>query len=189
MVAGTGDRRLWGPACPPFAAALEDACRGRMAGTAFFGGPGRRGRGSDRSWPLLSSSGERLVPNSLYSCIFAELLIDRLGTKAQKQEYLQSMIAGASLATIAYSEPHAAEQPRLFRTTATRAGHEWVLSGVKAFVPDVETADVLFVLANARSNSDQRGLGPVRRPRGTRSRGLAYAGRARSAARRSTRSD
>lgn len=105
------------------------------------------------------AAGERLVPNSLYSCIFAGLLIDRLGSEAQKQEYLQSMIAGASLATIAYSEPHAAEQPRLFKTTATRAGHQWVLSGAKAFVPDVETADVLFVLANARSNSDRADWG------------------------------
>jgi alkylation response protein AidB-like acyl-CoA dehydrogenase len=105
------------------------------------------------------AAGERLVPNTLYSCIFAELLIERLGSEAQKNEYLPPIIAGTSLATIAYSEPHAGEQARLFRTTATRAGTGWVLSGVKAFVPDVETADVIFVLANARSNSDRADWG------------------------------
>ena len=105
------------------------------------------------------AAGERRVPNTLYSCIFSGLLIDHLGSEAQKIEYLQPIMAGASLATVAYSEPHAAEQARLFKTTATRVGNGWVLSGVKEFVPDVETANVLLVLANVRANSDRADWG------------------------------
>jgi alkylation response protein AidB-like acyl-CoA dehydrogenase len=105
------------------------------------------------------AAGERLVPNTLYSCMFAGILVDRLGSDAQKKQYLPPIIAGENLATIASSEPHAAERARLFRTTATRSGNGWVLNGVKAFVPDVETADVIFVLANARSNIDRADWG------------------------------
>ncbi len=105
------------------------------------------------------AAGERRVPNTFHSCVFAGLLIDRLGSEAQKIRYLQPIIAGASLATVAYSEPHAAEQALLFKTTATRVGNGWVLSGVKEFVPDVETADVMLVLANARANADRADWG------------------------------
>jgi alkylation response protein AidB-like acyl-CoA dehydrogenase len=105
------------------------------------------------------AAGERLVPNTLYSCLFAGMLIDRLGSEPQKNQYLRPMITGENLATVAFSEPHASERARLFKTTATRSGDGWVLNGVKAFVPDVETADVVFVLANARSNMDRAGWG------------------------------
>ena len=105
------------------------------------------------------AAGERRVPNTFFSTIFAGLLVDRLGSDEQKRQHLRPIIAGHGLATVAYSEPHAAERPRLFKTTATRTGNRWTLSGVKAFVPDVGTADAVFVLASVRAYSDRSGWG------------------------------
>jgi 3-oxocholest-4-en-26-oyl-CoA dehydrogenase beta subunit len=105
------------------------------------------------------AAGERRVPNTFHSCIFAGLLVDRLGSEAQKKQYLEPIIAGGALATVAYCEPHAAEEPRLFKTTAARTESGWVLDGVKTFVPDVETAPVVLVLASTRFNSDRTGWG------------------------------
>jgi 3-oxocholest-4-en-26-oyl-CoA dehydrogenase beta subunit len=104
-------------------------------------------------------AGEYLVPSSYYSCMFAGLLIDVLATAAQKQTLLAPMIAGQHLITAAYSEPHAAEESRLFKTCATRVGDEWVLNGSKSFVADLGSADIVLVLARIRAVSDHTGWG------------------------------
>lgn len=105
------------------------------------------------------AAGERLVPGTLYSCGFAQLLIDRLATPAQKQALMPAIIAGERLATVAYTEPHAAEAMRLYKTTASRGAGGWTLHGVKAFVPDAGTADVVLVLAKAQSNLERGHFG------------------------------
>ena len=105
------------------------------------------------------AAGERLVPASFYACMFAALLVDRIGSDAQKQDLLTAIIAGDRIATVAYSEPQAPENPRFFSTTAARTGDGWVLNGVKAFVPYLDLADVVLVLARTRANSDRSGWG------------------------------
>jgi 3-oxocholest-4-en-26-oyl-CoA dehydrogenase beta subunit len=104
-------------------------------------------------------AGEYLVPTSYYSCMFAGLLIDALATTTQKQTLLAPMIAGQHLITSAYSEPHAAEETRLFKTSATRVADEWVLHGSKSFVADLGSADIVLVLARIRAISDHAGWG------------------------------
>ncbi len=104
-------------------------------------------------------AGEYMVPASFYNCMFAGLLVNALGTAAQKDALLAPMISGDMLLTAAYAEPQAAEQTRLFKTTATRIGDEWVLEGVKAFVPDLASADVVLILARLRAISEHTGWG------------------------------
>jgi alkylation response protein AidB-like acyl-CoA dehydrogenase len=105
------------------------------------------------------AAGERLVPSAFYSCSFGQLLIDRLGTAVQKKQWLQPVIAGELLATVAHAEPHAAQDALLFKTTATRNATGWTLHGVKAFVPNVETAGVVLVLAKTHANIDRGHFG------------------------------
>jgi alkylation response protein AidB-like acyl-CoA dehydrogenase len=87
------------------------------------------------------------------------LLVNALGTAVQKQDLLAPMIAGDLLLTTAYAEPQAAEQSRLFKTTAARIGDEWVLHGEKAFVADLSSVDVVLILARLRAISDHAGWG------------------------------
>jgi alkylation response protein AidB-like acyl-CoA dehydrogenase len=105
------------------------------------------------------AAGERLVPSTFYSCSFAQLLLDRLSSATQKKTWLAPAIAGRLLATVAYTEPHAAQEARLFKTTATRNATGWTLQGVKAFVPNVETAGVLLILAKTQSNVERGQFG------------------------------
>jgi alkylation response protein AidB-like acyl-CoA dehydrogenase len=112
-------------------------------------------------------AGEYLVPSSYYSCMFAGLLIDALATAEQKQNLLAPLIAGQLLITSAYSEPHAAEESRLFKTSATRVGDHWVLNGSKSFVADLGSADIVLVLARIRAISDHAGWGIFAVPKAT----------------------
>jgi alkylation response protein AidB-like acyl-CoA dehydrogenase len=108
---------------------------------------------------IYRAAGERLVPHSFYSAMFAGLLIDALGSEAQKRSLLAPLIAGEHLITVACAEPHAAEETRLFRTRASRVGDRWVLKGTKAFVADAGTAQVLLVLAAVHAVSERLGWG------------------------------
>lgn len=105
------------------------------------------------------AAGEALVPASFYSAMFAALLVDRVATDEQKAALLPAIIAGSKMATVAWSEPSAPENARFFTTSATRRGGGWVLSGTKSFVPYLELADTVLVLARTRSNSDRSGWG------------------------------
>jgi alkylation response protein AidB-like acyl-CoA dehydrogenase len=104
-------------------------------------------------------AGEYVVPSSFYSCMFSGLLVDAVATDAQKRELLAPMIAGERILTTAYAEPTAAEEPRLFTTTATRSADGWVLNGKKSFVADLGAADTVVVLARLRQISEHTGWG------------------------------
>jgi alkylation response protein AidB-like acyl-CoA dehydrogenase len=108
---------------------------------------------------IYRAAGERLVPTSFYSCMFALLLLHRVGSEAQKRELMPKIIGGERMVTAAYAEPQAVEEVRLFKTTAKRVGNGWELNGTKAFVAHLNIADTVLVLASARFNSDRSGWG------------------------------
>jgi alkylation response protein AidB-like acyl-CoA dehydrogenase len=108
------------------------------------------------------AAGEHLVPASLYSSIFALLLIEKLGTPDQTQTLMPAIIGGERMATVAYSEPKSANTLRYMSTVAERTGSGWTLSGIKSFVPYLDLADVVLVLARTRSNRDREGWGVFR---------------------------
>jgi alkylation response protein AidB-like acyl-CoA dehydrogenase len=105
------------------------------------------------------AAGERLVPGSFYASMFAALLVARLGTADQKSTLLKRIIAGECLATVASGEPQATENAKFFTTTAAQTGEGWVLNGVKAFVPNLDVADTVLVLAKTRANGERGGWG------------------------------
>ena len=108
---------------------------------------------------IYRAAGERLVPGSFYACVFASLLIAKLGTDVQKKDLLSKIISGDTMATVAFSEPQATENPKYFTTTASRTADGWSLKGTKAFIANLDIADVLLVLARTRSNGDRNGWG------------------------------
>ena len=78
--------------------------------------------------------------------------IYRFGTAAQKERFLTPLAQGKLLGCFALSEPEAGSDAAAQRTTATRDGSEWVISGVKNWITNGPVADVcvLFTM-NDRS--------------------------------------
>jgi alkylation response protein AidB-like acyl-CoA dehydrogenase len=64
-------------------------------------------------------------------------------------DYRAKIEAGALSATLAAAEASGSWDPALVRTRASLRGSRWILDGEKFFVPDADTADVLFVIARS----------------------------------------
>jgi butyryl-CoA dehydrogenase len=74
--------------------------------------------------------------------------INRFGTDAQKRTWLAPLAAGKRLGCFALSEPEAGSDAAAQRTTSTRDGGDWVISGVKNWITNGPVADtcVLFTM-------------------------------------------
>ena len=77
----------------------------------------------------------------------AEILA-HFGTTQQKAEYLEPLLAGASVSCscFAMTEPHAGSDPRLFTVSARREGGEWVIEGEKWFASNARDATFFIVM-------------------------------------------
>src|SRR5512140_1471384 len=69
------------------------------------------------------------------------------GSEAQKDKYLQRVIAGELITAVAITEPGAGSDVAGIRTTAKRDGNEWVLNGTKMFITNGVHANLYFVAA------------------------------------------
>jgi acyl-CoA dehydrogenase len=69
------------------------------------------------------------------------------GTPAQKEKYLQKVIAGELITAVGITEPGAGSDVAGIRSTAKREGDEWVLNGTKMFITNGVHADLYFVAA------------------------------------------
>lgn len=107
---------------------------------------------------IYEESGQALVPTTFYSTTHAAILINSLGTKEQKQQYLPDIAKGELIATVAYAEPDAIHDPNCFKTIAKKVNNNWVLSGTKMFVPNAHIADYLVVIAQAEVDGIKEGL-------------------------------
>jgi citronellyl-CoA dehydrogenase len=70
-------------------------------------------------------------------------IINTLGTKEQKQEFLVPAIRGQKIAALGVSEPGAGSDVANIRTTARRVGDEYVVSGAKTFITNGTRADFI----------------------------------------------
>jgi acyl-CoA dehydrogenase len=69
------------------------------------------------------------------------------GTDAQKERWLEPLLAGEILSAFSMTELGTGSDPRQFTTTAVRDGDEWVLNGDKWFVTNAERCDFQIVMA------------------------------------------
>jgi alkylation response protein AidB-like acyl-CoA dehydrogenase len=132
---------------------------GHAAGFSFAGtlnrSPWLTGGAEDER--LLGAAGTSTVREARIdldsSASFANALaahaLSAAGDQGAGAEYLSKIEAGALLATLAAAEVSGSWDPALVRTRATLEGPQWILDGEKFFVPHVETADVLFVVARS----------------------------------------
>ena len=79
--------------------------------------------------------------------LVAKFFIAGFGNAEQRAALMPGLISGQRTAAVAISEPGVGAHPKHLRTTATRDGNGFVLSGEKAFVTNGPIADIFIVLA------------------------------------------
>jgi acyl-CoA dehydrogenase len=84
--------------------------------------------------------------------------INRFGTEEQKQRYLVPGIRGEKIAALAITEPDAGSDVASIRTTATRTGDGYLVSGSKTFITGGVRADILVTAVKTTSDGGHRGL-------------------------------
>lgn len=87
------------------------------------------------------------------------IVLDRIGTEAQKDRWLQPIVDGEARSAFAMTEPApgSGSDPSMMRTTAEMKGGAWVVRGRKWFITGAGEARH-FILVARTSNDRRRGL-------------------------------
>ncbi len=101
---------------------------------------------------VLENLATTLVPEPyLASVVLGGMTLARAGNAGQHEAYLSPMIEGETTLALAYSEPQSRYDVDAVKTTATRDGSAYALSGEKVWVLNGHNADHLVVSAQAPS--------------------------------------
>jgi len=95
----------------------------------------------------------------LANIVLAGGVLRRAASKAQKEQWLQPIIAGELLASLAFVEPQSRYEINNVATTAIADAGEWVVNGSKGYVLNGGSAELLIVPARtAGSQNDTDGI-------------------------------
>jgi acyl-CoA dehydrogenase len=94
--------------------------------------------------------------HSLFGPVPGPILLSLTG--AQKQRYLDPVLAGEKTACFAQTEPDAGADPASMRTRAERKGSDYVINGVKRFITDADKADFAQLMAVTDPAKGARGI-------------------------------
>jgi alkylation response protein AidB-like acyl-CoA dehydrogenase len=79
--------------------------------------------------------------------------IGNFGTEEQKARFLPKFATGESILAIAMTEPDAGSDLAGMKSTATRDGDDWILSGQKTYISNGILSDVVIVAAKTDPNA------------------------------------
>lgn len=82
-------------------------------------------------------------------------ILAHYGTPEQKQKFLQPLLDGEMYSCFSMTEPQGGADPKVFTTSATRDGDEWVISGEKWFSSHARYASFFIVMAVTDSNAPE----------------------------------
>jgi alkylation response protein AidB-like acyl-CoA dehydrogenase len=91
----------------------------------------------------------------LWSC---EMPLLRFGSASQKDRYLPRLCDGSAIGAQAMTEPTSGSDASSLRTTAERAGSDFVLNGAKTFITNAPVADLLIVFASTDRDQGFAGI-------------------------------
>ena len=80
-----------------------------------------------------------------FTAYAAECLV-RFGDKGLNDKFIPAIVSGGMISTGAFLEPDQGYDVSAVQTTAEKAAAEWIINGVKAYVPFGDQADVYIVL-------------------------------------------
>jgi citronellyl-CoA dehydrogenase len=85
-------------------------------------------------------------------------IIDLVGTKEQKEEFLAPAIRGEKIAALGVTEPNAGSDVASIRTTAVRDGDDYVINGSKTFITNGTRADFITLAVKTRPQEGFHGV-------------------------------
>lgn len=85
-------------------------------------------------------------------------LLVGLGTPDQKKRYLGPLLAGDAVSAFAISEAEAGSDVANIRTTARRAGDDWIINGEKLWIHNGPNFDFAVVLVRTDPTAGHRGM-------------------------------
>ncbi len=120
---------------------------------------GGMGLGHVEAGIVMEELGHTLAPSPFLStAVLAATAIARGENEAQKQEYLERIVAGDLIATVAIDET-GKHRPEKIALSAARSENGFVLNGAKTMVLDGHVADLLIVAARtAGTPGEIRGI-------------------------------
>ncbi len=105
------------------------------------------------------SRGWATLPGIMNGSFIAATMIRLHGSDEQRRTWLPRLASGEIRAAFSMSEPHAGSDVQAIRTTATRDGDDYVLSGQKMWVTNGWRAGLVAVLAKTDPTADPPHLG------------------------------
>ena len=120
------------------------------------------GAGADRLFSMiileeLAPLGGLGISLSMHSDIVAPYLV-AFGTEEVRRKYLPLMACGEAIGALAMSEPIAGSDLKAIRTTATKAGDGYILSGSKIFISNGTECGLAVVAAKTDPRADAKGV-------------------------------
>lgn len=93
---------------------------------------------------------------SLHNAIIMPYIF-HYGTEEQKQRWLPRLATGELVGAIAMTEPGAGSDLQGIKTTAKKAGNQYVINGSKTFITNGQTANLIIVVAKTDPTAGARG--------------------------------
>lgn len=94
---------------------------------------------------------------SLHNAIVMPYIV-HYGTEEQKRRWLPRLATGELVGAIAMTEPGAGSDLQGVKTTAKKAGNQYVLNGSKTFITNGQTANLVIVVAKTDATLGARGV-------------------------------
>ena len=97
---------------------------------------------------LLEELGRALIPSPFVPTVaYCTIPIVKYANKEQKERILPKIASGELIMTLALTEPSATYEPAGVEVEAVADGEDYIINGVKLFVPDAHVADYMICVA------------------------------------------
>jgi acyl-CoA dehydrogenase len=128
-----------------------------LSGPEEYGGAGGDYRHEVVLMDQLGKKGVDGFGASLHNAIVMPYIV-HYGTEEQKRRWLPRLATGELVGAIAMTEPGAGSDLQGVKTTAKKAGNQYVLNGSKTFITNGQTANLIIVVAKTDATLGARGV-------------------------------
>ncbi len=105
---------------------------------------------------LLEECGRALLPGPLLpAVVLAGRPILAVGNEDQKEQFLTQLASGDTMMTLAFMEASGGIEASDVRVTAAQSGDDFIVNGIKLFVPYAHVADYLLCVTRTKDNPNE----------------------------------